>query len=353
MSEVRLIASDAYSVELRYAIADSVRAAAEAARAWHGRGDKVAADEAAVAAMRAVLADAPFDGTVVIGEGEKDEAPMLANGERLGRGSSPSCDVAVDPLDGTRLTAEGLPGSVCVIALAPRGALFDPRRLLHGQAGLLGGGRGSRLARALPRGERAGAGGGTGQACGGARRRGTRQAAARGADRRAARRRSGAVAARRGRRLGRDRGRRPGGRGRPGAGHRRDARGRRRGVRGARAGRCDGGAARAADGGRACERARGRSRPRPAAAAGGPGRLGRRALRGLRGLRRAGTRKNVGPTGHHSNNLGNLPPARLELLKLAALSPKPISTSQPVEAKARSLNRRLGAAVSQQLADRY
>ena len=127
MSEVRLIASDAYSLELRYAIADSVRAAAEAARAWHGRGDKVAADEAAVAAMRAVLADAPFDGTVVIGEGEKDEAPMLANGERLGRGSSPSCDVAVDPLDGTRLTAEGLPGSVCVIALAPRGALFDPR----------------------------------------------------------------------------------------------------------------------------------------------------------------------------------------------------------------------------------
>ncbi|KQQ08328.1 fructose-bisphosphatase class II family protein [Rathayibacter sp. Leaf296] len=131
MSDVRLIASDAYSLELRYAIADSVRAAAEAARAWHGRGDKVAADAAAVAAMREVLTDAPFDGVVVIGEGEKDEAPMLANGERLGRATSPSCDVAVDPLDGTRLTAEGLPGSVCVIALAPRGTLFDPRDVFY------------------------------------------------------------------------------------------------------------------------------------------------------------------------------------------------------------------------------
>jgi fructose-1,6-bisphosphatase II len=131
MSEVRLIASDAYSLELRYAIADSVRAAAEAARAWHGRGDKAAADAAAVAAMRGVLADAPFDGTVVIGEGEKDDAPMLANGERLGRSVAPSCDVAVDPLDGTRLTAEGLPGSVCVIALAPRGTLFDPRDVFY------------------------------------------------------------------------------------------------------------------------------------------------------------------------------------------------------------------------------
>jgi fructose-1,6-bisphosphatase II len=131
MSGLRLIASPAYPAELQEAVAAAVRAAAEAARGWYGRGDKIAADEASVAAMRAVLADAPFDGVVVIGEGEKDEAPMLANGERLGRASAPSCDVAVDPLDGTRLTAEGLPGSVSVIALAPRGTLFDPRDVFY------------------------------------------------------------------------------------------------------------------------------------------------------------------------------------------------------------------------------
>ncbi|HWR85582.1 MAG TPA: fructose-bisphosphatase class II, partial [Rhodoglobus sp.] len=89
---------------------------------------KLAADAAAVAAMRSVLRDAPFDGTVVIGEGEKDAAPMLANGERLGDGSGPACDVAVDPLDGTRLVAEGIPGSICVLALAPRGTMLDPGR---------------------------------------------------------------------------------------------------------------------------------------------------------------------------------------------------------------------------------
>ncbi|QHC65861.1 fructose-bisphosphatase class II [Rathayibacter sp. VKM Ac-2759] len=131
MSDVRLIASPSYSAELREAVAASVRAAAEAARGWYGRGDKVAADAASVAAMRAVLADAPFDGVVVIGEGEKDDAPMLANGERLGRATSPACDVAVDPLDGTRLTAEGIPGSVCVIALAPRGTMLDPRDVFY------------------------------------------------------------------------------------------------------------------------------------------------------------------------------------------------------------------------------
>nr|WP_254071368.1 MULTISPECIES: fructose-bisphosphatase class II [unclassified Rathayibacter] len=116
---------------MREAVATSVRAAAEAARGWYGRGDKLAADAASVAAMRAVLAEAPFAGVVVIGEGEKDDAPMLANGERLGRADSPSCDVAVDPLDGTRLTAEGIPGSVCVIALAPRGTMLDPRDVFY------------------------------------------------------------------------------------------------------------------------------------------------------------------------------------------------------------------------------
>jgi fructose-1,6-bisphosphatase II len=75
--------------------------------------------------MRGVLVTAPFDGIVVIGEGEKDDAPMLANGERLGSGG-PACDIAVDPLDGTRLVAEGLAGSVAVIGIAPRGTMFDP-----------------------------------------------------------------------------------------------------------------------------------------------------------------------------------------------------------------------------------
>lgn len=127
-----MIASERYDDALREAVAASVRAAAVAARDWYGRGDKNAADEASVAAMRAVLLDAPFAGTVVIGEGEKDEAPMLANGERLGRGGI-ECDIAVDPLDGTRLTAEGVPGSVCVIALAPRGSMFDPRDVFYMQ----------------------------------------------------------------------------------------------------------------------------------------------------------------------------------------------------------------------------
>lgn len=131
MSDVRLIASPAYSAELQEAVVASVGAAAEAARSWYGRGDKLAADAASVAAMRTVLAEAPFDGVVVIGEGEKDDAPMLANGEHLGRAGSPSCDVAVDPLDGTRLTAEGIPGSVCVIALAPRGTMLDPRDVFY------------------------------------------------------------------------------------------------------------------------------------------------------------------------------------------------------------------------------
>lgn len=125
-----MIASERYGAALRASVAESVRAAAVAAREWYGRGDKNAADEASVAAMRAVLLGAPFDGTVVIGEGEKDEAPMLANGERLG-GGGPDCDIAVDPLDGTRLTAEGVPGSVCVIALAPRGSMFDPRDVFY------------------------------------------------------------------------------------------------------------------------------------------------------------------------------------------------------------------------------
>jgi fructose-1,6-bisphosphatase II len=101
-------------------------AAALAAARWVGRGDKESADQAAVDAMRLLLETVPMDGVVVIGEGEKDEAPMLYNGERIGDGSPPEVDIAVDPLEGTRLTAQGQPAALSVIALAERGTMFDP-----------------------------------------------------------------------------------------------------------------------------------------------------------------------------------------------------------------------------------
>ena len=101
-------------------------AAAIAAGRFMGRGDKERVDQAAVDAMRPVLASISMDGIVVIGEGEKDEAPMLYNGERVGNGSRPAVDVAVDPVDGTTLTAKALPDALAVIALAERGAMFDP-----------------------------------------------------------------------------------------------------------------------------------------------------------------------------------------------------------------------------------
>jgi fructose-1,6-bisphosphatase II len=101
-------------------------AAALAAARWVGRGDKEAADQAAVDAMRLLLETVPMDGIVVIGEGEKDEAPMLYNGERIGDGSPPEVDIAVDPLEGTRLCARGMPSALAVIALAERDTMFDP-----------------------------------------------------------------------------------------------------------------------------------------------------------------------------------------------------------------------------------
>src|SRR5919204_1078533 len=101
-------------------------AAALAAARWIGRGDKIAADQAAVDAMRLVLDTVRMDGTVVIGEGEKDEAPMLYNGERIGDGSPPEVDIAVDPLEGTDLCAKGMPNAIATIALADRGTMFDP-----------------------------------------------------------------------------------------------------------------------------------------------------------------------------------------------------------------------------------
>ena len=100
-------------------------AALQAAR-YVGMGDKEAADQAAVDGMHAVLHTIHMDGIVVIGEGEKDEAPMLANGEVVGDGTPPHVDIAVDPLDGTRLTAQGRPNAVSVIALSERGTMFDP-----------------------------------------------------------------------------------------------------------------------------------------------------------------------------------------------------------------------------------
>jgi len=101
-------------------------AAALAASRWMGRGDKEGADGAAVDAMRVVLGSVPMDGIVVIGEGEKDEAPMLFNGEEIGDGTPPKTDIAVDPIDGTTLTAKGLGNAVAVIAVAERGAMFNP-----------------------------------------------------------------------------------------------------------------------------------------------------------------------------------------------------------------------------------
>jgi fructose-1,6-bisphosphatase II len=101
-------------------------AAALASARWVGMGDKEAADQAAVDGMHAVLHTIAMDGIVVIGEGEKDEAPMLHNGEQVGDGTPPKVDIAVDPLEGTRLTARGAPSALAVIALAERGAMFDP-----------------------------------------------------------------------------------------------------------------------------------------------------------------------------------------------------------------------------------
>jgi len=101
-------------------------AAALASARWQGRGDKESGDQAAVDAMRKMLSSVDMDGVVVIGEGEKDEAPMLYNGERVGSGAQPEVDIAVDPVDGTKLLAEGRPGALAVLAAAPRGTMFDP-----------------------------------------------------------------------------------------------------------------------------------------------------------------------------------------------------------------------------------
>jgi fructose-1,6-bisphosphatase II len=109
----------------------TTEAAALAAARMVGRGDKIGADQAAVDAMRLVLGTVSMDGVVVIGEGEKDEAPMLYNGEHIGDGSPPEVDIAVDPLEGTTLAAKGMPSALAVIALSERGTMFNPGPIVY------------------------------------------------------------------------------------------------------------------------------------------------------------------------------------------------------------------------------
>ncbi|MGL5857353.1 MAG: class II fructose-bisphosphatase [Angustibacter sp.] len=106
-------------------------AGALAAGRWVGRGDKTGADGAAVQAMRELIGTVSMNGVVVIGEGEKDDAPMLFNGERVGDGTGPDCDVAVDPIDGTSLTSKGQAGAVAVLAVTERGAMYDPSAVFY------------------------------------------------------------------------------------------------------------------------------------------------------------------------------------------------------------------------------
>ena len=105
--------------------------AAIAASRWIGMGEKNLADKAAVDAMRRMISSVSMNGVVVIGEGEKDQAPMLFNGEEVGDGTGPSCDVAVDPIDGTTLTAKGMNNAISVIAVAPRNSMFDPSAVFY------------------------------------------------------------------------------------------------------------------------------------------------------------------------------------------------------------------------------
>ncbi len=106
-------------------------AAAMAAARWVGRGDKNGADGVAVNAMRTLISTVGMRGTVVIGEGEKDDAPMLFNGEQVGDGTGPECDVAVDPIDGTTLTAKAMSNAIAVLAVAPRGSMYDPSAVFY------------------------------------------------------------------------------------------------------------------------------------------------------------------------------------------------------------------------------
>ena len=122
---------DAPGRDLALELVRVTEAGAIAAGRWVGKGDKEGADGVAVDAMRALISTVQMDGVVVIGEGEKDKAPMLYNGERVGDGTGPKCDVAVDPVDGTTLTAKGMPNAVAVMAVSPRGSMYDPSAVFY------------------------------------------------------------------------------------------------------------------------------------------------------------------------------------------------------------------------------
>ncbi|GHB19316.1 MULTISPECIES: class II fructose-bisphosphatase [Streptomyces] len=125
------VPSEAPDRNLALELVRVTEAAAMAAGRWVGRGDKNGADGAAVRAMRTLVSTVSMNGVVVIGEGEKDEAPMLYNGERVGDGTGPECDIAVDPIDGTTLTAKGMTNAIAVLAAADRGTMFDPSAVFY------------------------------------------------------------------------------------------------------------------------------------------------------------------------------------------------------------------------------
>ncbi|MDQ1036393.1 fructose-1,6-bisphosphatase II [Streptomyces sp. V3I8] len=125
------VPSEAPDRNLALELVRVTEAAAMAAGRWVGRGDKNGADGAAVRAMRTLVSTVSMNGVVVIGEGEKDEAPMLFNGEHVGDGTGPECDIAVDPIDGTTLTAAGMTNAIAVLAAADRGTMFDPSAVFY------------------------------------------------------------------------------------------------------------------------------------------------------------------------------------------------------------------------------
>src|SRR3982751_2000453 len=131
MTDSLEVAPDSPDRNLALELVRVTEAAALAAGRWVGRGDKIGADGAAVNAMRTLISTVSMNGVVVIGEGEKDEAPMLFNGEHVGDGSGPECDVAVDPIDGTTLMSKGMPNAIAVLAVAERHAMFDPSAVFY------------------------------------------------------------------------------------------------------------------------------------------------------------------------------------------------------------------------------
>jgi fructose-1,6-bisphosphatase II len=131
MTESLQVAPESPDRNLALELVRVTEAAAMAAGRWVGKGDKNGADGVAVNAMRVMISGIGMNGVVVIGEGEKDNAPMLFNGEQVGDGTGPECDVAVDPIDGTTLTAKGMNNAISVLAVAPRGSMYDPSAVFY------------------------------------------------------------------------------------------------------------------------------------------------------------------------------------------------------------------------------